>query len=67
MTSLDGLLVRRSEKPEPVRLHVPRWYRIDRHLAWLATPRARRATVTIRFLGKDGGIVNQDIRAIVEA
>lgn len=65
MTALDGLMVRRQEDPLPVRLHAPKWWRLDRHLAWFATPPERRAVVKIRFLGKDGNIVSHDVRAVV--
>ena len=66
LTSLDGVLVRRQEGPTPVRLLHPKWWRIDRHLAWLMTPKEKRAIVTIRFLGNKGSIVSRDVRAIAE-
>lgn len=66
VTALDGMLVCRAEDPVPVRLHAPRWFRLDRHLKWLVTPARRRASVKIRFLGDGGTIVSLDIRAIAE-
>ena len=67
LSMLDGLLVCRSENPRPVRLHAPRWYRLDRHLTWLLTPPERRGKVTIRFLGANGSMINREVRAIVVA
>lgn len=67
ITTLDGLLVRRKDDPVYVRLHAPRWWRLDRHLAWFMTPPERRASVKIRFLGDAGSVISIDVRATVEA
>lgn len=67
VTKLDGIVVCRAEDPVPVRLHAPRWWRVDRHLKWLFTPPQRRAVVTIKFLGPAGSIIARDVRAVVEA
>lgn len=64
-TSLDGLVVR-GENFGAVRVHAPRWWRVDRHVAWLLTPKARRSTITIRFLGNEGKLVARELRAIAE-
>lgn len=66
ITSLDGLVVHRPENPSPVRLHAPRWWRIDRHIAWILTPANRKAVVVIRYLGDSGRVESRDVFAVVK-